>query len=409
MFLSYTLSFSEIRRDSLISLKDIKDAKKKIEGFIHRTPLIPSETFSRMSGAEVYIKAENLQRTGSFKVRGAFSRLYGFSGKVITASMGNHAQAVAFAASKLGIKAKIVMPVNVPVVKVSATRGYGAEVELYGESYRDALEHARVQKNYFFIHGFDDEKIIAGQGTIGLEILEDLKDPDVILVPVGGGGLISGIAVAVKSLSPKTKIIGIQSRSAMSAFRSFRGGRIIEDPPRPTIADGIAIGKVGHLNFEIIQKFVDDIFVVDEDTIAMAVLLFLERKKLVVEGAGASPLAGLLENRKKFFRKKVVLVASGGNIDFNVIDRIIYRGLVRSNRIGQIEVVVDDVPGSLNAITGVIAGERGNILDVKHDRTSRDLPLGKTKITFTMEIRDRRHLKSIVSQLQKRGYAVKEG
>lgn len=384
----------------MVSLNDIQKAYRRILKYIHRTPLVFSGSFSRITGAEVYIKAENLQKTGSFKVRGAFNRLSTMKGRVITASMGNHAQAVSYASTVLGLKAKIIMPVNVPIVKAEATKDYGAEVELYGDSYAKALEYARSRKGYKFIHGFDDELIIAGQGTIGIEIAQDLKGIDVILVPVGGGGLISGIAVAIKQLSPQTKIIGVQTRSATSGYRSFRENRIIEIMPLPTIADGIAISRIGELNFEIIKKYVDDILIVNEDTIAMSILLFLERKKLVVEGAGAVPLACLLEYKRNFAGKKVVLVVSGGNIDFNLIDRIIYKGLVKSNRIGVIETIVDDIPGSLNRLSGVIAGNRGNILNVEHDRLSKNLPLGKTKIIFTVEIRDDKHLRNIVKDLK---------
>lgn len=288
----------------MIKLAEIIESRNKIKNYIHRTPLVYSDSFSKLTGAQVYIKAENLQKTGSFKVRGAFNRLYGVKGKVITASMGNHAQAVAYAASRLGIQSRIVMPVSVPIVKAEATKGYGAEVELYGETYRDALNHARKQSGFEFIHGFDDEKIIIGQGTIAIEIIEDLKDGDAILVPVGGGGLVSGIAIGIKESFPGIKVIGVQSVSAPSAYESLKTKSIIEIEPLPTIADGIAIGKVGNLNFEIMSKYLDEILLVKEDTIAMAILLFLERKKLVVEGAGAVPLAGLLENSERFRGKK---------------------------------------------------------------------------------------------------------
>jgi len=391
----------------MITIKDIRAGYQRIKKFIHKTPIIHSDSFSRITGAKVYIKAENFQKTGSFKVRGAFNKLSGIKGKVITVSMGNHAQAVAFAGSKLGVKTKVVMPVTVPIVKAEATRGYGALVELKGENYSQALEYAKTQKDYIFIHGFDDEKIIAGQGTIGLEIIEEIKDIDAVLVPVGGGGLISGIAVALKSVLPDVKVIGVQTKSAISALLSLKRDKIVEFQPKPTIADGIAIGRIGELNFEIMKKYVDDIIAVEEGTIAMSILLFLERKKMVVEGAGAVPLAGILENKRRFHGKNVVLVVSGGNIDFNLIDKIIYRGLVQSGRIGVIEVVVEDVPGSLQALTEIIARNKGNILDVQHDRISKDLPLGKTKITFTIEIRDPEHLKEIFLDFKRKKFSAK--
>ncbi|HBU05809.1 MAG TPA: threonine ammonia-lyase [Nitrospiraceae bacterium] len=393
----------------MVNLKDIQDALKNIQPFIHKTPLIFSNSFSKLIGAEVYLKAENLQKTGSFKVRGAFNKLTGIKdGKVIAASMGNHAQGVAFAANTLGIHAKIVMPVTAPIVKQEATKGYGAEVELYGETFSDALSHALSQKYYAFIHAFDDEKVIAGQGTIGIEISEDLKDVDYVIVPVGGGGLISGIASAVKALSPKTKVIGVQTESATSAYDSLKNKEISDKLPLPTLADGIAVGRIGEKTFEIMSKHVDEMLLVKEDSIAMAILLFLERKKLVVEGAGAVPLAALIENKDKFKGKKIVLVISGGNIDFTLIDRIIHKGLVTSGRIGVFEVVVDDIPGSLHYVTGVIASHRGNVLSVVHDRLAGDLSVGKTKVVFTVEQKGRAHLEEILSELKAKGFGVKK-
>jgi threonine dehydratase len=390
----------------MIDLQDIRKAQATIRDHIHRTPLIYSNSFSKITGVKVYLKAENLQKTGSFKVRGAFNKMANVKGNVIAASMGNHAQAVAFAAGRMGIHAEIIMPRTVPIVKEEATRGYGAKVVLHGESFKEALDYALSQKEYTSIHAFDDEKIIAGQGTIGIEITDDLKDVDILLVPVGGGGLISGIAIAVKALSPKVRVIGVQTESATSAYVSFKEKRICEETPLPTIADGIAIGRVGNETSEIINKYVDDMILVSEDSIAMAILLFLERKKLVVEGAGAVPLAALLENREKFTGKRIVLVVSGGNIDFTLVDRIIHKGLMKSGRIGVFEVTVDDVPGGLHSLTGVIASHRANILDVVHNRLASDLRIGKTRVGFTIEARNREHFERILSDLENKGFAV---
>lgn len=391
-----------------MDIKDIRKAAEVIGDFIHKTPLIYSNSFSAMTGAEVYLKAENLQKTGSFKVRGAFYKLNSLGNKnVIAASMGNHAQGVAYAASKLGIHAKIVMPLSASIVKQEATKGYGAELVLHGESFQDALQYAGSQEGQVFIHAFDDEKIIAGQGTIGLEIVEELKDFDTVIVPVGGGGLISGIAAAVKGLSPHTEIIGVQSASAVSAYTSFINKKIMESVPSSTLADGIAIGKVGDMTFGLIEKYVDDMMLVDEDPIARAILLFLERKKLVVEGAGAVPLAALLEGKERFRGKRVVLVVSGGNIDFTVIDRIIHKGLVSSGRIGVFEVTVDDVPGQLHTLTGIIAGQRGNIHAIVHDRLSPGLSAVRTKVVFTVEIRGKEHLTEIISAVRAKGFEVR--
>jgi threonine dehydratase len=392
----------------MLSIKDIQDAAERIRGFVHRTPLVYSNSFSKMTGAEVYIKAENLQKTGSFKVRGAFNKMTYISGNVIAASLGNHAQAVAFAAGRLGINAKIVMPLTAPIVKEEATKGYGAEVVLYGENFKEALDFAISQKGRIFIHAFDDDKIIAGQGTIGLEIIDDLKDVDIVLVPVGGGGLISGISIAIKSLSLKTEVVGVQTVSAPSAHVSFKENMISEKPPLPTLADGIAIGRIGNKPFEIMNRYVDDIILVNEDSIAMAILLLLERKKLVVEGAGAVPLAALLEDRERFIGKRIVLVVSGGNVDFSIIDRIIQKGLVTSGRVGVFEVTVDDVPGSLYSLTGIISSHRGNILDVVHDRFAGNLMIGKTRVVFIVETRSKEHLEKILSDIVDEGFAVRK-
>jgi threonine dehydratase len=322
--------------------------------------------------------------------------------------MGNHAQGIAFAANALGIHAKIVMPVAAPIVKQEATKSYGAEIELHGESFGDALTHALSQRDYTFIHAFDDESVIAGQGTVGIEIIEDLKGVDFIIVPVGGGGLISGIATSVKALSPETMVIGVQTESATSAYDSFKNKKISDKLPLPTLADGIAVGRVGEKTFEIMNEHVDEMLLVKEDSIAMAILLFLERKKLVVEGAGAAPLAALIENKDRFRNKRIVLVVSGGNIDFTLIDRIIHKGLVSGGRIGVFEVVVDDIPGSLHCVTGVIASHRANVLDVAHDRLAGDLSVGKTKVVFTVEIKGRAHLEEILSDLVIKGFGVKK-
>lgn len=393
----------------MVTIKDIRDARERMMPYVHKTPLIYSNSFSRMTGAEVYIKAENLQKTGSFKVRGAFNKISRIrDGRVIAASMGNHAQGVAFAAGRLGLQAKIVMPVTAPIVKEEATRSYGAEVVLHGETFKDALEYALSQKGYIFVHAFDDEEVIAGQGTIALEIAEDIEDVDFILAPVGGGGLASGISIATKALKPETKVIGVQTEAAPSAYLSFRGKQVSERAPEPTLADGIAVGRVGDKTLDVMMRDVDDMVLVKEDSIAKAILLFLERKKLVVEGAGAVPLAALMEDKGRFTGRRVVLVVSGGNIDFTLIDKIIHKGLVSSGRIGVFDVTVDDVPGSLHLLTGMISAVRGNILDVVHDRLAGDLPVGKTRVTFTIETRGEGQLDELLSRLSKKGFEVRK-
>ena len=393
----------------MITIEHIKAARRTIGQYIHKTPLIHSRSLSELTGTDLYLKLENLQKTGSFKVRGAFNKIVRVSGdKVVAASMGNHAQAVAFAASQLGKQAKIVMPATVSLVKEEATRGYHAEVVLFGEGFREALEHALAQEDAIFIHAFDDEEVIAGQGTIGLEIAEDLDQVDAVFVPVGGGGLISGIATAIKALSPKTAVIGVQAEAAPAAVLSLQEKKIVEQRPGPTIADGIAVGRPGETTFEIIKRLVDEIRPVSEGAIAEAILLFLERKKLVVEGAGAATLAALMKDRERFKNKRVVLVLSGGNIDFTIMDRIIRKGLVMNGRIGVFEVVVDDAAGSLHAVTGTIVTHRANILHIFHDRLAADLAFGKAKVIFTVETRGKGHLERILADLSEKGYEARE-
>jgi len=391
----------------MIDLKDIEQAQKNIKPHIHRTPLIPSNSLSLLTGADVYLKLENLQKTGSFKVRGAFNKLANVTDKhVIAASMGNHAQAVAYAAGRLGKQAVIVMPETASLIKQEATKGYGAEVVLHGLQLSEALDHAYAMKDALFVHPFDDDYVIAGQGTIGLEIAEDLRDIDAVLVPTGGGGLLAGIATAIRAISPSTKVIGIQTKSATSACLSFVGQKVCERAPGPTIADGIAVGKVGDRPFALMRKNVDEMLTVHEDAIARAILLFLERKKLVVEGAGAVPLAALLEQGNRFRGKRVVLVVSGGNIDFTLVDRIILKGLVTSHRIGVFSVVIDDVAGSLHAVTGILGTQKANILDVVHVRLDSSLPIGRTRVVFTVEVRGKDHLDELFKDLQDKGFEV---
>jgi len=397
----------EPRGGTVVGLAQIQEARQEIGGLVHRTPVIYSRSLSVISGAEVFLKLENLQKTGSFKVRGAFNKIRRVKGdRVIAASMGNHAQAVAFASALLGKKARIVMPVTAPLIKQEATRGYGAEVILHGESFGEALALAESQEGWEFVHAFDDDEVIAGQGTVGVEVMEDLPSAAAVIVPVGGGGLIAGISVVVKAISPETQVIGVQSLAATSAHDSFRSGHIVETACTTTIADGISIGKVGARPFDAISHYVDDIMLVPDDLIARAVLLFLERKKLVVEGAGAVTLAALLGHRGKFEALQVVLILSGGNIDFSLMDRIIRTGLLSSGRIGVMEVVADDAPRSLQNIAGVIADLRGSIVSVEHDRFAQDIPMGKTRISLTLEIRGPGHFNEVADRLRESGFEV---
>ncbi len=393
----------------MVTAERIREAHSRISEHISGTPLIYSDSLSRITGARVYLKCENFQKTGSFKIRGAFNKLSGLKGEsVIAASMGNHAQGVAAAAAALGIKATIVMPEGVSPAKENAVREYGAEVVLHGQTLTEAIEYATSQEGYTFIHPYDDEEIIAGQGTIGLEIADDLEGADFVIVPVGGGGLISGVSTYIKSAWPDAKVIGVQAEGATSALESFKAGKVVQREPGPTLADGIAVGRAGEITLKHMLENVDEVLAVSEAAIARAVLLLMERTKLVVEGAGAAGLALVLDDAVRFSQRSVVIVISGGNIDFTLVDRIIHKGLAESGRTGTIEVVLDDAPGALHRLTGIIAARRGNILNVVHDRLSRGLPVKKTSVSVTLEVRSAEHLGEIVSDIKKEGIHIKE-
>ena len=378
----------------------IREAKAAFEGVIRPTPLVYSTSFSALFGADIYLKLENLQKTGSFKPRGAYNKIRSLSGEekkrgVIAASSGNHAQGVAWAASFCGIKSTIVMPETAPITKRVATIGYGASVVSHGSSfddaYRKAIEIAR-EKGLTFIHPFDDELVMAGQGTIGLEIIEALPDVSPVIVPVGGGGLISGIATAVKEARRNAGVFGVQAR--------LKGG--------PTIADGIAIKKIGKKTSPVIKKYVDDILRVGEDFIAEAILKLMERKKLVVEGAGAIGLAALMEGRVRA-KGKTVIVLSGGNIDVATLDRVIRLGLLKEGRVARLAVEIADVPGALANLTFEIAALKSNILHVTHMRDAIEVSVGRTKVELILEVEDDSHAKKIRKRLKQKGYEIDGG
>jgi threonine dehydratase len=393
--------------------KEIEAAQKKIEKAILRTPVICSDTLSKLTGKEVFLKLENLQKTGSFKIRGAYYKLSRFTPPmkkkgVVTASAGNHAQGVALASSLLGIHSTIVMPESVPIAKQMATQAYGGEVILYGKNTDEALRYAqRLSKDgKIFIHPFDDEQIIAGQGTLGLELLEEVPEADAILAPVGGGGLISGISAIVKKKRPKIKMIGVQSVQAPSAFYSLKRKKIVEVNVKPTLADGIALGRVGEITFSMMQKCVEEIVMVEENEIASAILLLMERKRIVAEGAGAAPVAALLSKRFKTAAKKIVLVVSGGNIDFHLLDRILEKGLAEKGRLVRISILLRDIPGALAKLADLIACYRANILHIIHERTPRDIPIGFSRVILVLETRGREHIREIQRGLRKEGYPI---
>jgi threonine dehydratase len=391
----------------------IQDAAKIIRHGVIRTPIVCSPTISKMFDAEIYLKLENLQRTGSFKIRGATYKLMlrqneiGKDG-VVAASAGNHAQGVALAARQADIPATIVMPEWASISKQEATRNYGGEVVLFGQSVEESLQKARelAELDKTFIHPFDDADIIAGQGTIGLEILEDLNDADMIVVPIGGGGLISGIAMAVKHIKPQVKIIGVQAAACPSALISRQNKAITRVDSKTSLADGITVKQPGVLNFELIEKYVDEIVTVEEEHIAAAILMLLERKKVLSEGAGAVTLAALLNGSVIPKSYKVVLLVSGGNVDSPLLGRIIAKGMLNKGRIMRIYVRLSDTPGSLAGLLALIARMKANVLHIYHDRNVRDLPINITSVELELETRSIEHIHEIESELLRAGYQI---
>ncbi|MCX7781593.1 MAG: threonine ammonia-lyase [Negativicutes bacterium] len=396
-----------------ITLESIQRAHAAMQGIVHKTPLDRSRTFSAMTGCDLYLKLENLQKTGSFKIRGAYNKINSLSDAekqrgVIAASAGNHAQGVAFAASAAGIRATIVMPEVAPLAKTMATRGYGAEVVLHGSVYDEAFQKAEAiqqETGQTFIHAFNDAAVIAGQGTVGLEILSELEDVAAIVVPIGGGGLIAGIALAVKELAPHVKVYGVQAQGAPAMYMSKRFHALKTTPDAVTFADGIAVKVPGDLTFSIIERYVDDVFVIDDEATASTILMLLERAKLMVEGAGAVSLAAVLHGRIPS-RGKIVSVISGGNIDVNFISRIIERGLVKAGRRVKISTLVADRPGSLQRLLSIIAQQRANVIHVYHDRVERNVPLSQAVVEISLETRDWLHTEEILANLRQAGYTV---
>jgi threonine dehydratase len=393
--------------------EEIEVAQKKIQKAILRTPMIYSDTLSKLTGKEVFLKLENLQKTGSFKIRGAYYKLSQLTPLikkrgVVAASAGNHAQGVALASSILGIHSTIVMPEGVSLAKQMATQAYGGEVVLFGQNTDEALRYARqlTEGGKFFIHPFDDEQVIAGQGTIGLEILKEVPGTEAIIVPIGGGGLISGIAAIVKKRRPDVKIIGVQSIHAASAFYSLKRKKIVEVKVKPTLADGIALQRVGEITFPLIQKGVEEIVTVEENEIASAILLLMERKRIVAEGAGATPLAALLSKSLKTRLKKIVLVISGGNIDFHLLDRIIEKGLAQTGRLVRMSILLRDVPGALAKLSTLVAQHRANILHIIHERATKDIPIGFSKAILVLETRGPDHIREIQQGFRAKGYSL---
>jgi threonine dehydratase len=399
-----------------VTIADIWQAYKFLKPLIHHTALTHSRTLSAMTGADIYLKAEHMQRSGSFKVRGAgykISRLTEeqYKAGVIAASAGNHAQGVAIAAAQHKIPCTILMPENAPLAKVTATQDYGANVVLYGATYDDAYQRCceiQQETGATFIHAFDDPDVIAGQGTLGLEMLNDLPDADALVVPIGGGGLISGIAIAARALKPDITIIGVQAEGASSCRASLDAGKLETLPAITTIADGIATKRPGALTFSIIQRLVDDVVLVKDEAIINAVLLLMERCKMMVEGAGAAGLAALLSGSINLAGKKVLVPLTGGNIDINLVGRFIEHGLAAAGRYFVIHTRLTDRPGELMRMLAIISDMRINVIDVRYQRISNRLPIMQREETITMETRNREQCEELLRRLRAEGYMVEE-
>jgi threonine dehydratase len=401
----------------MVSLADIQAAERRIAGHVIHTPLIFSPAISALTGASVYLKLETLQKAGSFKVRGATNKILANIATVrehgvVAASAGNHAQGVAVAAHAAGVRATIVMPLWASISKQEATRGYGAEVVMNGSSLEESIGRAGAlaQEGLLFIHPYDDDEVIAGQGTIGLEILGDLPGTDMIVVPIGGGGLIAGIATAVKAIKPGIRIIGAQAAACPSAFEAISAGSSVRVTARPTIADGIRVAESGARTFPVLQERVDQIVLATEDEIADAMLLLLERKHVVAEGAGATPLAVLLNGSIEVLPgSTVVLVISGGNVDSAQLFRIVRQAMARQGRILRFSVLLDDRPGALAELLSVVARQGGNILDIDHLQGARDVPVMMARVEIELETRGREHAAGLLDAIKRAGYSVNTG
>ena len=395
-----------------VSLAEIRIAMDRIRDSIYLSPCARSEYFSQLTGNSVYLKLDNLQRTGAFKERGALNKLLTLTAEersrgVIAASAGNHAQGVAYHAGRHGIRAEICMPLTTPLIKVSATKNYGAEVILHGANYDEACEEAVRRSQQFgmtFVHPFDDEVVIAGQGTMGLEILQQVPDIEAVIAPIGGGGLIAGVACAVKATNPQVRVIGVQPARLPSMKVAIAEGQPVTLSPAATIADGIAVRRAGEKTLPLIQKYVDDIVTVDEEEIANAILLLLEREKTLAEGAGAAAIAALINRKTPLSGKKVAVLVCGGNIDVSLLSRIMERGLVKDGRLVRLRVHLPDYPGALHRLTGILAQHRANIVETSYDRAYYGVNLGDTAIDITMETRGPDHIAELLSALSASGY-----
>jgi threonine dehydratase len=400
--------------NTLITLEEIEAARTRGAGVVMKTPAFHSNTFSRICGRDMWHKCENLQRAGSFKIRGAMNALSLLSEEdrgrgVVAASAGNHAQGVALAATKLGITSTVFMPVAAPLPKIEATGQYGAEVRLVGANLGEAVDAAQAfqaETGATFIHPYDNRHIVAGQGTLGLELLEQIPDARTVIIPIGGGGLAAGTAAALKSVRPEIRIIGVEAATAATYVASREAGRPTPVEPRFTLADGIAVSRPSELVFEHIEAYVDDIVTVDDGQMAEAVALLLERGKLLVEAAGAAPLAATLAGLVGPADGPTVLVLSGGNVDLLLLDQVLRHGLEAAGRYESFSVRVPDVPGHLARVTVAIAEAGANVLSVDHGRQGIRLPFGYTEIRFAVETRSKEQFEAMCASLQDSGIEV---
>lgn len=394
-------------------LYDFIEARERLGTVIEKTKLIHSNIFSDETGNDVYIKPENLQKTGSFKLRGAYNKIAKLTEEekakgVIAASAGNHAQGVALGAQKLGIKSVIVMPTHTPLIKVEATRKFGAEVILAGDVYDEAYAYARElqeKEGYIFIHPFDDEDVIEGQGTIALEVLEEVPEADIIMVPIGGGGLISGVASAAKLKNPQIKIIGVEPEGAASAIAALKNGHVVELEEANTIADGTAVKRIGDTTFEYIKEYVDDIVTVSDYELMEAFLLLVEKHKIVAENSGILSVAGLKKLNAK--GKKIISILSGGNIDVLTISSMINKGLIARGRIFTFSVDLPDKPGQLVAVSKILSAQNANVIRLEHNQFKNLDRFHEVELQVTAETNGEDHIKKIIKNFKEKGYIIK--
>ena len=399
--------------DTTVTLGMVLEARERLKKVVRRTDLVPYRVLGVPGKNEIFIKTENLQHTGAFKLRGAYNKIAQLTEEerahgVIASSAGNHAQGVALAASMFGVKATSVMPEGAPLAKIAATRAYGAEVVLSGLVYDDAYQKAmelQQETGAVFVHPFNDPQVIAGQGSLGLEIMDDEPDIGTVVVPIGGGGLISGIAVAIKSLWPNVKIIGVQAAGAPSMQQSLREGHPITLSSAHTIADGIAVKTPGDLTYELCQKYVDEVVTVDEDEICNAILTLLEKCKIVAEGAGAVSVAALLHNKFKA-EGKIACLVSGGNIDVTTLQRILDKGLMKAGRLAQVCTLIEDRPGRLHRLLAVVSDSGANVVSIRHDRTNMESGIGMAMLELTLETHNQQHLDQVLATMEQNGYRI---